>query len=164
MIRKLLLPAALVGLPGGCVTADYSYRDGYYYGRPSVEYRYHDYGYPYGYGYYPHGGRYYGYYGYPYYGRYCYPPHYYYRVPQRPPVTGTPDHDDNDRRRPPWRDLDRSRTRPTTGGVPLREPTVRTTPTPRPQTQARTGDGSRVGQALRRASETRRRSGDSQEP
>ena len=80
MIRKLLLPALLVGLLGGCVTG-YGYRDGYYYGQPSVEYRYYDYGYPgggyypYGYGYYPY-GRYYNYYGSPYYnpyyGRYPY--------------------------------------------------------------------------------------------
>ena len=40
MIRKLLLPALLVGLLGGCVTG-YGYRDGYYYGQPSVEYRYY---------------------------------------------------------------------------------------------------------------------------
>ena len=79
MIRKLLLPALLVGLLGGCVTG-YGYHDGYYYGQPSVEYRYRDYGYPYGYyGPYryrhasPWGYRYY--YGYPYgyRHRYVYP-------------------------------------------------------------------------------------------
>lgn len=107
MIRKLLLPALLMGLLGGCVTAGYSYRDGYYYGQPSVEYRYHDYGYGYypgyyPYGYYPYGERYRYYYGYPYYRgypHYGYPyygypySNYYYRPHHkkpRPPVTWYP--------------------------------------------------------------------------
>ncbi|GAB6195879.1 hypothetical protein [Lysobacter xanthus] len=101
MIRRLLLPLAASALLAGCVTtAPYGYRgDGqgdYYYGAPSVEYRYHGtypgYGYPYsgpyrpglsvwgsygypGYGY-PGYGPYYGgsRYGYPYYGSpYGYP-------------------------------------------------------------------------------------------
>lgn len=117
MIRKLLLPALLVGLLGGCVTG-YGYRDGYYYGQPSVEYRYHDSGYgpyppyryaPYRYRYgYPYYGGYYGHYGYPYW--YSYPNWYHHRHKPRPPIVNPnprpdtrPPHDDDDRR-PPWRD------------------------------------------------------------
>ena len=60
MIRKLLLPALLVSMLGGCATS-YYYRDagnggGYYYGDPSVDYNYYG-----GYGYYG-----YGWYGWPY--------------------------------------------------------------------------------------------------
>lgn len=144
MIRKLLLPALLVGLLGGCVTG-YGYHDGYYYGQPSVEYRYRDYGYPYGYyGYYPY--RYYGaspyshyrYYNYGYYPYYRHGYPYYYnrdhrdhRKP-RPPVTGTPmpqpppptdTRDDGDHRPPLWREREytrRPRTQEIEGGV--REP------------------------------------------
>lgn len=124
MIRKLLLPALLTGLLGGCVT-EYGYRDGYYYGQPSVEYRYHDYGYPYGYYpgyypyYYPYSGNYYRYYNYNYYPnyRYGYPyyPHYHHHHKPRPPVTGTPGSQpppgtrDNDDNLPPWRDYTRRR-------------------------------------------------------
>lgn len=118
MIRKLLFPLLATALLAGCVT-DYSLRGGsgggsYYYGRPSVDYRY--YGAPYGYGYpYGYGGSYYrygGYYGNPYrYGGYGYPygyypspyPRYYYpNRPHRPPTTrpSLPDHP----RGIPWRD------------------------------------------------------------
>lgn len=129
MIRTLLLPAALVGLLGGCVSAGYSYRGdggGYYYGQPAVEYRYHDYygpsyyG-PYRYGYYPY--RYgYGYpwysgwygHGFPYYWdpfpRYYYRPRHDHKPPpgtDPPPTPRPPGNDD----RPPWRDFGR-RTQP----------------------------------------------------
>ena len=74
MIRKLLFPALLAGVLGGCVSAGYGYHDGYY-SVPNVElrvgYNAHGYyAYPYLYGYYPYGGYYghYRYYGYPYYG------------------------------------------------------------------------------------------------
>jgi hypothetical protein len=82
MIRKLLIPALAATLLAGCIT-DYGYRGyggsgDYYYGRPSVEYRYYG-GYGGGYGgYYGGWGGYYPYaypyrygYGYPY--RYAYP-------------------------------------------------------------------------------------------
>lgn len=115
LLSRVLAPALAIALLGGCVS-DYAYRSdggGYYYGRPSVEYRYYGgyggYGYPYGYqpyGYYP-----YGYYhrrpyypGYPYYP--TRPP--YHRPPPRPPYE--PPHrpdNDNDRDKSPWRDLDR---------------------------------------------------------
>lgn len=161
MIRKLLLPALLVGLLGGCVTAGYGYRDGYYYGQPSVEYRYYDYGYPYypGYGYYG-----YPYYGYPYYRRPYYP--YYYHRP-RPPAPGTPstgEHRDNP---PPWRDLNRRRR--VDGGTPPGELQAQGTPppdvAPRPRAPRReTGDdGSRMQQIMRRAQESKRRA-EVQEP
>ncbi|TQD40893.1 hypothetical protein, partial [Marilutibacter aestuarii] len=123
MIRKLLLPALTVALLGGCVSG-YGYRPagsgGYYYGQPSVEYRYYG-----GYGY-PYGGSRYGYYnynrpgwGYPYYG---YPGYYprppiVVRPPHRPDHPHKPDHPGRPDRpdhpdvgdggnRPPWRDLD----------------------------------------------------------
>jgi hypothetical protein len=176
MIRKLLLPALLVGLLGGCVSAGYSYRDGYYYGQPSVDYRYHDYGYPggyypYGYGYYPYGERYryYNYYSPYYYGRYPYYYNHHYRRP-RPPVTGTPTPTpnpdpqpghDRDGDRPPWRDLDRRRR-----GDIVRD-TLPSRPEPRvrqaPRRESR-DEGSGMGQVMRRAQESRRRnSGGSQE-
>ncbi|HEX2083727.1 MAG TPA: hypothetical protein VHF86_09635 [Xanthomonadaceae bacterium] len=112
MIRKLLLPAACAALLGAC--ASYGYGDGYYYGRPSVQYHggasygypyyYDGYGYPsrygYGYGGYGYGG--YGY-GYPYYG---YPYRYYYRRPghhhDHDDDHDHGDDDDNDGK-PPWR-------------------------------------------------------------
>jgi hypothetical protein len=175
MIRKLLLPALLVGLLGGCVSAGYSYRDGYYYGQPSVDYRYYDYGYPggyypYGYGYYPYGERYryYNYYSPYYYGRYPYYYNHHHRRP-KPPVTGTPDPSpnpqpghDRDGDRPPWRDLNRRR----------RDEVAREAVPSRPQPQVRQaprresrGEGSSMGQVIRRAQETRRRSSSSsQEP
>ena len=133
MIRKLLFPVLLAGLLGGCISTGYGYRDDYYYGQPSVEYRYYGYGYPQGYGdypygygypytygYYPYGGHYgyYHYYGYPYYGypyRYghgypYYPPYSPYRHP-RPPVSGKPrpPHVEHGGNLPPWRELDRRR-------------------------------------------------------
>ena len=51
MIRKLLFPALAIATLAGCATG-YSYRGGngdYYYGQPSVDYRYHG-GYSFGYG------------------------------------------------------------------------------------------------------------------
>lgn len=142
MIRKLLLPLVAVALLGGCVTS-YSYRSGsgdYYYGAPSVEYRYspsYYYGGPYGYGYgYPYG--YYGrsvydyryhspyryrlyytdpyrnhYYGYPY----RQPNHAHRRPGSRPTVDPTPDGT-----RSPWRDFDRLRRRDTGGGSDATQP------------------------------------------
>ena len=111
MIRKLLIPLAGAALMAGCVTtAPYGYRgDGdYYYGAPSVEYRYRSgYGDPYFYGPYRPGLSVYGsygygtygypyyrdpYYGYPYYGYpYGYPYHRDpYRGHHRPPTPPTP--------------------------------------------------------------------------
>lgn len=171
MIRKLLLPALLMGVLGGCVTG-YEYRDGYYYGRPSVEYRYHDYGYGYypPYGYYPYAGRYphyYGYGGYPYY-RYGYPygyPNYYrphYRP--RPPVTYYPPRPDNpgarpprDDRPPPWRDLGpRNSPRVVSPGTVI-HPRQETYNPPRPEPRRNEG-GSRMEQVIRRATPSRRSS------
>lgn len=115
---RVLAPALAVLMLGGCAT-DYAYRSnggGYYYGSPSVQYRYYGgygyggygsygpYGYPYGvyaYGRYPYGYHrpYYPYYPrYPYYPVRPYPPH-------RPP-SHQPDRGDN-RGKSPWRDLDR---------------------------------------------------------
>lgn len=171
MIRKLLFPALLAGLLGGCVTAGYGYRDGYYYGQPSVEYRYYGNGYPYGYypgyygygsGYYPYGERYryyngYPYYGYPYSGRGYYNP--YYRQPR--PSGGTP-HGDNDRHLPPWRDLNRTRQDEST-----RQPWQTQAPqpaSPMPRRESRS-EGSPMRQVMQRAQQARRReSGERQEP
>lgn len=165
MIRKLLLPALLTGLLGGCVTG-YDYRadgGGYYYGQPGVDYRYRDY-YPGYYGYYPYGG--YLRYGYPYYYghypyyRYGYPYGYpYHHHHPRPPVTGTPGptpgtHDDS--RRPPWRDFNHGRRRPPNVATPnIVQPSA-----PPPRVEPRREDGSRMGQAIRRGSENRRRGAD----
>lgn len=117
-LTRALLPALAVALLGGCVS-DYAYRSdggGYYYGRPSVEYRYYG-GYDYyPYGYYPYG--YYSHYRRPYYPGYPYypvrpyppyrPPHHHPRPPYKPPVGTRPPHrPDNDRDKAPWRDLDR---------------------------------------------------------
>lgn len=175
MIRKLLLPALLVGLLGGCVS--YGYRDGYYYGQPSVEYRYHDYGYgyPYQYGYYPYGERYryynsYGYpyrygYGYPRYGNY---PYYPYRHP-RPHSGPRPPRLDDDNP-PPWRDYDRRRRMGEVAGralqaqgtIPSAPRTMTREAAPRREVRS---EGSNMGQIMRRAQETRRReSSDTQEP
>jgi hypothetical protein len=86
MIRKLALPALATLLLAGCIT-DYTYRGAggagdYYYGRPSVDYRYYG-GYGGGYG-----GYYGGYYGgwggyYPYTHPYAYPYRYGYGYPHR---------------------------------------------------------------------------------
>ncbi|MCF7221740.1 hypothetical protein [Marilutibacter chinensis] len=111
LLSRVLAPALAVALLGGCVS-DYAYRSdggGYYYGRPSVEYRYYGgYGYPYGYGGYGYGYRPYGYpYGYhyrPYYPGY---PYYPYRPPYHRPPYKPPHRHDDDRGKPPWRDLDR---------------------------------------------------------
>lgn len=173
MIRKLLLPALLVGLLGGCVS--YGYRDGYYYGQPGVEYRYHDYGYyPYGYGYYPYGEgyRYYNYYS-PYYGYYPYYYNPYYYRHRRPPVTGTPQpnpppgdqHDDDDTRLPPWRDLDRRRPvrdpRPLqadgTSEPPRREPREPQIIPREPSRRESRNEGPPIRQFMPRTQETRRR-------
>ena len=182
MIRKLLLPALLAGLLGGCVHAGYSYRDGYYYGQPSVEYRYYDYGYPYSYGYYPYGGLY-GYYGYPhrygngypYYPYYPYYPRYHYRHP-KPPVSGPPSnprppHTDDGDNPPPWRDLNRRRRMDEVGGHALQaKDTITPSPTPSPQTTHESprretrSEGSRMGQAMQRTQVTRRQSGNVREP
>lgn len=127
MIRKLLLPLVAVALLGGCVTSGYGYRPhgggSYYYGGPSVDYRYYSpygsyyggaygyYGQPYGYGYgysygYPYGYTPY-YYGNQYYYYYGQPRVYYYPRPvERPQVDPRPDSDVS-----PWRDLERLRAR-----------------------------------------------------
>lgn len=127
MMRKFLIPILAAGLLGGCVT-DYGYRSdggGYYYGRPSVDYRYHDYDGYYPYGYYPYSypyyyrygypSRYRGYYGYPWsYPYYGYP--YYYPYRPRP----QPDHDDDDRA--PWRNIvPPGHTTPPAGPVPSQQ-------------------------------------------
>jgi hypothetical protein len=187
MIRKLLLPALLAGLLGGCVHTGYSYRDGYYYGQPSVEYRYYDYGYPYSYGYYPYGGRH-GYYGYPHRYGYGYPYYPYYRYwHKKPPVSGPrpphndgdddppsgprPPHNDGDDNPPPWRDLGRRRRVDDVGGALQAKGTITPSPTPSPQTtregprRETRSEGSRMGQAMQRTQETRRRqSSNAQEP
>lgn len=160
MKRLLLVPLLAATALAGCAT-DYAYRGGdrgdYYYGRPSVEYRYHD---PYGYG--PYGGFYYGYgapfgyfggrspyyrnpyYGYPYYG---YP--YYYRPPvvQRPPSDGNDVPRDNDRR-PPWRDL-----RPRRPVVEAGPGNAVPMPAPQRVTPRHSDGGSRMEQMIRRGRE-----------
>ena len=132
MLRKILLPALAIATLAGCATG-YSYRGGsgdYYYGQPSVEYRYYGgYGYGgignygYGQGYYldsfgrPVYGYPYGYYG----GRY---PSYPYGHGPRPSSghghdgdhhgdhDGPPPQDDHrPGNRPPWRDIGRLRDR-----------------------------------------------------
>lgn len=162
MIRKLIVPALAAGLLAGCVSS-YNYRAGqgdYYYGRPSVEYRY--YGAPYG-GYYGgfYGGYGYGYGGYPYryygspyrYGYYGYPhygyPHRPYRpyIPPPPRPGGHPPHHSGggdyrpDNGKAPWRDLDGLRRsqqprlqqpRASTGPEPARAGPPRTAPSSRP--------------------------------
>ena len=132
MIRKLFLPLVAVALLGGCVTSGYGYRAGnggdYYYGGPSVEYRYYSpYGSYYGgsYGYYGQGYGYgyggYGYgYGYPYYQPYYYDNRIYYygqpRVdPVQPPPVDPPAEDGLAR----WQDLERLRTRVRGDRVPV---------------------------------------------
>ncbi|RPE79991.1 hypothetical protein [Vulcaniibacterium tengchongense] len=125
MIRKLLLPALAAGLLAGCVT-DYAYRGyggrgDYYYGRPSVEYRYHGgyyggYGWPYYGGYYGYPYRY-GYYGYPYYGYRYRPPYHYHHHRPRPPSNTPPSSMPRPPGKAPWRDLDSLRPR---GGEAMR--------------------------------------------
>lgn len=160
MIRKLLIPALAALLLAGCIT-DYGYRGyrgagDYYYGRPSVEYRYYG-GYGGGYGgYYGGWGGYYPYaypyrygYGYPY--RYAYPyrygygPHgypgyrapYYYNYPRYRDRGGGHGHghghynNGNHPNRPGW-----------SGQVPMPQPGVQ--PGPRPGGQPGVRPGSTV--------------------
>lgn len=158
MIRKLILPAVAIALLGGCMTGGYSYRQDrgdYYYGQSRADYGYYGspYGYPsYGYGYPGYSG-YLGYsygfgsFGYPYqpyprYYTYPYRPYPYYRPPvvvvPRPGVK-PPRHDRDDRRRPPWRDLDnRGRHRgestpPQSQPVPMLQSPVPARPAVRPR-------------------------------
>jgi hypothetical protein len=164
MMRPALLALAAVAVTG-CMTYP-DYRHGgmsgdYYYGRPSVEYRYRDYGpwhggygYPYygrsslsigiGYGY-PYGYGGYGY-GYPWYGwpSYGYP---YYRpvIVHRPPRGGGDGRPRDDDRDPPWRELrdlggvrpaidpEPSRPSPLTGGVAPNRPMIRDRLAPPPR-------------------------------
>lgn len=182
MLRQLLVPLAAAGLLAGCVSGAYTQRSShggeYYYGRPSVDYRYH--GVPYGYhpyggarfgfgigsGYYGrhpyYGSLYYGhpFYSYPYYGHPYYG-HPYYRPPvvvQPRPDQGAPGTDDGDRRAP-WRDLGgRRRIAPDPGGM-------QTMRTPEPIRESRQDSGSRMEQMMRRAAESGSRAGTSeQEP
>lgn len=161
MMRRLLVPLVAAGLLAGCVTGAYTHRGtnggDYYYGRPSVDYRYH--GAPYGY--HPYGGLHFGYgtgyYGHPYYGglRYGYPfygypyygqPYYYRpRVIQPRPDDGTR----RDDRPPPWRDFGaRRRLSPDPGGLQtMREP--------EPMRPSRSDGGSRMESLMRRAAEGR---------
>lgn len=138
MIRKLLLPLVAVALLGGCMTSGYSYRQGngdYYYGAPSVEYRYYS-PYPYASPYSYYGGHYYsgpyrygypyGYYGYPYADPYYGAGYYHYGTPRRPSADPTPD-----RTRSPWRDLEQLRRRS------LVDPTPQRTGKPMPRLQPR---------------------------
>ena len=174
-LTLLVLAAAAVT---GCMTAGpgYSYRGGqgdYYYGQPSVDYRYHggyggypyygrsgwSFGLGYGYGGYPHG--YYGRYpyGYPYYGYpYGYP---YYRPPVViRPGGGHDRDDDHDDRDPPWRDLDELRRRQEAlnrirngeriDGEPSRPTVTVGRPPPPPRHTGDDGD-SRMGSMVRRA-------------
>lgn len=168
MFRKILLPAIVIGLLGGCVTSGYQYdRAGYYYGQPSVNYRYYDgyydsrYRYPGYYGSYPgYYSSYPGYYGsFSYRGRYGYPG---YRYPgygyYAPPVIGErpyrpPSRDRNDRA--PWRDYERLQreriqrsTPPPSGNQPnsvlLRNPVpVQPRPAAAPSRPASPSQGSR---------------------
>lgn len=178
ILRLALLALAAAAVAGCVTTPGYGYRGGqgdYYYGQPSIDYRYRGgygpyhggYGYPYGYGRsgwsfgisyghpyyrYGYGGRYaFPWYGWPYYGY----PHY------RPPVVvQPPTHPDGNSDVPPWRDLDRlrelERNRRGVGiidNAPMRPDVVRTAP-PRPmvRTQAR----SRIGESIRRTREAPR--------
>jgi len=178
MIRKILLPALLMGLLGGCVTG-YTYRadgGGYYYGQPSVEYRYYDYGYhdygnPYFYGYYPYRSYYgygypyyYGYYGYPYGYPYSYRRHHHRKPPIIDPDTGIdpgtdPGHEPrdgatrNDFRRPPLRNHQPQI------NVPM-QPAPQSMPRPTPQgpreEQSRRDPPARTESGTRRSSPLRR--------
>ncbi|RYF45017.1 MAG: hypothetical protein EOO27_42220 [Comamonadaceae bacterium] len=135
MLRKLLLPALAIATLAGCATG-YSYRGGsgdYYYGQPSVDYRYYggygfggSIGYGYGEGYYldvfgrPVYGYPYGYYG----GRYPSYPYGHGPRPRPPHGSGHGGGHDGDHHdappgqgghrpgnRPPWRDIGRPRDR-----------------------------------------------------
>lgn len=159
MLRKLLIPLAATTLLAGCVTAPYEYRGhgdgGYYYGAPSVEYRYRYadpgyYGAPY-YGPYRPGLSVWGSYGYPYYyGPYGYPRYGYpvYRHPRpRPDSNATPRPEGG-----PWRNPDEIRRRRGIDGAPPPpgpQPSA-IAPPPRPAA-ARGGEGSRMGELIRRA-------------
>jgi predicted small secreted protein len=179
ILRLALLALAAAAL-AGCVTAPgYGYRGGqgdYYYGQPSVDYRYrggygpydHSYGYPYGYG--RSGwsfGMYYGHpyyrYGHPWYGaRYGHPwygwPYYGYPY-YRPPVVVRP-RPDGTAEVPPWRDLDRlrelERNRRGVPGIerePLRPDVARTTLPTQPPLRSETR--SRMSNDVERASRAR---------
>lgn len=140
MLRKLLLPALAATLLAGCVTG-YTYRGhggsgDYYYGQPSVEYRYYG-GYGYGYGYPGYGGYYgypyrygypsrYGWYGYPYYSYPRYPHYRYpYRYDRHPDYRpDRPRHDGGSRGNGPWtgvedirRRVEQSQSRPPSSGA-----------------------------------------------
>lgn len=161
MFRKLVLPLAAAALLAGCATtAPYGYRDGqgdYYYGRPSVEYRDHGVypgGYPY-YGPYRPGfygsfryGWPYGYYGYPYYGRPYYRP---IHGPVHRPHPHAPD------TRPDggaWRNFDELHRRHDggEGAMPTPGPAMPLAPR-EPRTH---GEGSRMGEMIRRTREGHR--------
>jgi len=182
MIRKLVLPALAAALLAGCVT-DYGYRGGdrgdYYYGQPSVDYRY-DSGYyaPYGYGSFGYGtyGYPYRYYGAPYghrgydgyYNRPYYPP---YHRPhhQHPPVVHPrpdgrpPQHRDDDDRRPPWRNLDGIRRQQSSdGGGPSVQ--QREVVPARPVSAEPRERGSRMEQTIRRANRSAESGTVEQEP
>ena len=177
MFRKLLLPLAATALLAGCVTsAPYGYRDGaqgdYYYGAPSVEYRYRGaYGDPY-YGPYRPGFSLYGSYGYPYGRSYYGNPYYgnpYYRYPYGYPYgyprpVYRPRPDGNHSNRPdggPWRNLeDVVRRRRGMEGTPQGSPTPSMPQIARPEpgsfgpaARPRAGgdEGSAVGGMIRRA-------------
>lgn len=169
MIRKLLLPAVAAVLLGGCMAGGYNYRSGpgdYYYGEPSVDYRYYGspyggyYGYP---GYYRrHPGYYGGYWGWPYdpYG-----PHYYYRPRPQPDDdggAGPAPRGDNDRP-PPWRNLDELRRRtedrgdgpgPAMRRVPMPHSIAPPRSSPRPRAQSRMDRLEQVLQRSRRGGES----------
>ena len=186
MIRKLLLPALLTGLLGGCVT-DYAYRYGgdggdYYYGQPGVDYHYYDDGYgyyPYSYypySYYPYGGHYpyyrYGY-PYPYYGNYGYPynhPDYYYHHHRPPVVNPGPGTDPgnhgprdaarrDDFRRPPRHSLD-GRTYQPQVIVPTTPSQPQSAPRPpireTPRYEPRRESGSTMPQSIHRLTQPKR--------
>lgn len=161
MLRKLALPIVAAALMAGCATtAPYGYQGGgrgdYYYGQPSVEYRYHG-AYPGYYGYPYYGGPYrpgfygsyrygypYGYYGRPYYG------HPYYRPIYRPRPDNRPDGS-------PWRNLGELQRHRHGGNMPA-EVAPSNAPSSMPMRPAeprmRGGEaGSRMGEMIRRARE-----------
>ncbi|HEY4581400.1 MAG TPA: hypothetical protein VIG88_00810 [Lysobacter sp.] len=173
MIRKLLIPLAATALLAGCVTtAPYGYRGGgqgdYYYGAPSVDYRYrgaypgYGYGSPY-YGPYRSGISVWGRYGSPYYygsgyygpGYYGYPRHYYPRPVVRPghggPRVDRPDG-------APWRNPGGLVRRPAMDDGARPMPRIAQPDGGRPALRARDG-GSSMGEMIRRA----RRDADQQE-
>ena len=170
MFRKIVLPLAVAALMAGCVTtAPYGYRgDGqgdYYYGSPSVEYRYHGvypgYGYPY-YGPYRPGfygsyryGNPYGYYGRHYYG---YP---YQRPIYRPIYRPRPSGPDTRPDGGGWRNFDELRRRrdggSTPGGIaPSPTPSTIAPPSMPREPRVRREEGSRMGEMIRRSREGNR--------